>query len=154
MLAGGAAGIFLRHDFAFFSALGDRFPLVELHGELAGHHVLFGREGELVRVAKAKANVRHARAEDAVLFDVGLIHLAAADDFAKNEVEDREVRIRAEDDDKVGEIRRARAMRRELNDARSLVGKTAVCHARPEHRMRFSRVVAPENDGVGFSMSA
>ena len=85
-----------------------------------------------------------------MLFNVGLIDLAAADDLAKDEVENREVRIRTEDDDEVGEVRRARTMRRELNDARVLVGKAAVGHARPEHRMSFSRVVAPENDGVGL----
>ena len=150
VLAGSAAGILLLDDFAFLPALGDGFPLVELHGELTRHHVLFGREGELVRIAKAEADVGDARAEDAVLFNVGLIDLAAADDLAKDEVENREVRIRTEDDDEVGEVRRARTMRRELNDARVLVGKAAVGHARPEHRMSFSRVVAPENDGVGL----
>ena len=149
VLAGRAARILLRDFFARLAALGDGFVGVKLHDELALHDVLFGRIGELVGVAKAVADVGHARRKDAVLFDEFAVHLAARIDFADEVVEDRKVGARLEDDRFVGEARGEVAEGRDVDDLRRLGGELSVRDARPKHRMGFGHVVAPEDHRVG-----
>ena len=149
VLAGGAARILLRDFFADLAALRNRLVGVELYDELTLHDVLFGRIGELVGVAKAKADVGHARREDAVLFDEFAVDLTAHIDFSDEIVEDRQVGARLEDDRFVGEARGEVAERRDVDEFRRLGRQLAVRDARPKNRVGFGHVVAPKEHGVG-----
>ena len=107
MFASSCTGILLRNNFAFLTALANGFPFIEFDGKLLGHDVLFSGPGIFVSLAESVSDIGNARTENTVCVDEFLIDFPAVNNFANDEIQNGEVRVRFKDDDQIRQIRRA-----------------------------------------------
>jgi len=115
----------------------------------AGVAVVAGRLLQRMGGAQAVADVGHALAEVHVLLDEVLVHRAALDDVVADVVEDRQVRLRLEDQFAVGQLARAVREGGQHVQLDVLGRQAAVGHARPQDGMHLGHVRAPQHEGVG-----
>ena len=149
-MAAGGSNLLLLDFNAGLAALADRFGFGQNDLLLLGLNVLFGFKGELVGRTHAVTDVDRTGGKDAVVFHELFVVGLAANDFASQVVEDREVRIGLEDDFDIGHARGQVRVRRHVDDTGVFMRELAVGHAAPENRVRFGHVVAPENHRVAF----
>ena len=149
-MAAGGSNLLLFDFNTGLATLTDGFGFGQNDFLLLGLNVLFGFKGELVGRTHAVTDVDRTGGKDAVVFHELLVISLAADDFASQVVEDREVRIGLEDDFDIGHARGQVRVRRHVDDTGVFMRELAVGHAAPENRVRFGHVVAPENHRVAF----
>ncbi len=99
--------------------------------------------------AQTIADVRHTTAEVGVLTDEILVHLVVLDDVVGDEVEDRQIRMRVEDDRHVSQVKAALFKGGQYCHFDVGGAEAAVGHPGPQDRVHLRHVGAPEHEGVG-----
>ena len=100
--------------------------------------------------AQAIADIGVAEAEPHVLSDKGLIHTIGLNNVVGDEVEDRQIGLRREDETVVRQVIAAMLIGREHRDIDMWSGEATVGDPGPEDRMHFRHVRAPEHERVCF----
>ena len=108
-----------------------------------------GLDFERVGRPQAVADILDRTRELDVLLDEFLVHRAGIHDVILDVIEDREIRLRRENQRIVGELERAVLEGREYVHFAAGMREPAIGEARPQDRMHLRHVRAPQDEGVG-----
>ncbi|EKE18231.1 MAG: hypothetical protein ACD_10C00076G0001 [uncultured bacterium] len=138
----------------FFVLLeGNRFRLTRITLRLAisaGIAITGGTFFQCMRWPQAVTNVRRALLEIDVLVDESLIHLAILDNVIGDVIENCQVRLRRKNHRNIGQLVGAVLESGQHSDLDVLVRQLAVGQTRPQNRMHFRHVRAPQHKSVSM----